>query len=143
MTDVLIADTSGLYSFYVRSEPDHAACRKAVAEGAHLVISPLVLAELDYLLTTRIGPDAAQQALSHIRDATGLRRYAVPEVEAHLGKALSVMHRYPHIGLTDTMNVVLAAEYHTDAVLTLGRRHFRAIRPLTGHPAFRLLPDDL
>ena len=41
------------------------------------------------------------------------------------------------------MNVVLAERYETDGVLTLDRRDFRAIRPLTGHKAFRLLPDDL
>ncbi|GAA1891058.1 hypothetical protein [Streptantibioticus ferralitis] len=41
------------------------------------------------------------------------------------------------------MNIALAAEYRTDAVLTLDRRDFRAVRPLTPHKAFRLLPDDL
>jgi hypothetical protein len=30
-----------------------------------------------------------------------------------------------------------------DAVLTLGRRDFRAVRPLGRHKCFRLLPDDL
>jgi hypothetical protein len=39
--------------------------------------------------------------------------------------------------------VALAAEYRTCSVLTLDRRDFRAIRPLTPHPAFRLLPDDM
>ncbi|MEU9891174.1 hypothetical protein [Sphaerisporangium sp. NPDC051011] len=41
------------------------------------------------------------------------------------------------------MNVALAADYRTDAVLTLDRRDFRAVRPLTPDKAFRLLPDDL
>ena len=41
------------------------------------------------------------------------------------------------------MNVALAAEYDTDAVLTLDRRDFRALRPLGRHKSFRLLPDDL
>ncbi|WP_371102530.1 hypothetical protein [Streptomyces sp. PU_AKi4] len=40
------------------------------------------------------------------------------------------------------MNVALAAAYHTDAMFT-SDPHFRMIRPLTGHGAFRLLPDDL
>jgi uncharacterized protein len=31
----------------------------------------------------------------------------------------------------------------TDAVLTLDRRDFRAMRPLTPRKWFRLLPDDL
>ncbi|MBM9508443.1 PIN domain-containing protein [Actinacidiphila acididurans] len=140
---VTIADTSGLYAYYDRGDAQHEACRKAVAATAHLVVTPLVLAELDYLLSTRIGAAAAQGALAHVRDRVAVRRYAVPEAEPHLSTALVTMRRYPQIGLTDTMNVVMAAEYRTDAILTLDRRHFRMVRPLTGHTAFRLLPDDL
>ncbi|MEU5100021.1 PIN domain-containing protein [Streptomyces sp. NPDC020996] len=139
---VLIADTSGLFAYYDGTDPEHKACRAAVASAAHLVITPLVLAELDYLLTARVGPDAAHAALTHVRDRVAVRRYAVPEVEPHLSTALVTMRRYPQIGLTDTMNIVMAAEYRTDGVLTLDRRHFRTVRPLTGHPAFRLWPDD-
>ncbi|HEX6194781.1 MAG TPA: hypothetical protein VFZ37_02660 [Jiangellaceae bacterium] len=39
--------------------------------------------------------------------------------------------------------MVLTAAYQTDAVPTLDRRDLRAIRPLTEHVAFTLLPDDL
>ncbi|MGY1544157.1 PIN domain-containing protein [Streptomyces sp. MN6] len=139
---VLITDTSGLFTLFDADAPEHAACRKAVADASHLVVSPLVLAELDYLLSTRVGPQAAQVALAHVRDQAAVRRYAVPEIEPHLSTALVIMRRYPAIGLTDTMNVVMAAEYRTDAILTLDRRHFRMVRPLTGHTAFRLWPDD-
>jgi hypothetical protein len=41
------------------------------------------------------------------------------------------------------VNVALAAEYRTCCALTLDCRDFRAIRPLTPHPAFQLLPDDM
>jgi predicted nucleic acid-binding protein len=140
---VLIADTSGLYAYYDESDSEHQRCRKAVATAAHVVVSPLVLAELDYLLITRIGPEAAHGALAHLRDRVAVRRYAVPEIEPHLSAALVTMRRYPQIGLTDTINVVMASEYRTDAILTLDRRHFRMVRPLTGHTAFRLWPDDL
>ncbi|UED88811.1 hypothetical protein [Streptomyces profundus] len=40
-------------------------------------------------------------------------------------------------------NVVLAESYDTETILTLDRRGFRALTPLTGGHAFRLLPDDL
>jgi len=36
----------------------------------------------------------------------------------------------------------VAAEFRTNAFLTLDRSEFRAIRPLTDHHAFRLIPDD-
>src|ERR1035441_2892094 len=54
----------------------------------------------------------------------------------------AVLGDYPAIGLADAMNVVLAREFRTDVIATLDRRHFRMIRPLTRHEAFRLLPDD-
>ncbi len=44
------------------------------------------------------------------------------------------------LGLADAVNGTLAAQYRTDAVLTLDRRAFRAMRPLTPHKWFRLLP---
>lgn len=47
------------------------------------------------------------------------------------------------VGLTDAMNVVLAAEFRTAAMFTTDVRHFRMMTPLTGEQAFRLLPADL
>jgi uncharacterized protein len=62
-----------------------------------------------------------------------------------LETARKVQRRYPalDLDLADGVNVALAAEYRTDVVLTLDPRDFRAIRPLTPHASFRLLPDDL
>ncbi len=57
--------------------------------------------------------------------------------------AYAVLDDYPDIGLADAMNVVLAREFRTDVIATLAHRHFRVIRPLTPHAAFRLLPDDV
>ncbi|MFI1352469.1 hypothetical protein ACH4TV_02580 [Streptomyces sp. NPDC020898] len=107
-------------------DPEHKECREAAASAAHLVVTSLVLAELVYLLSTRISPEAAQGALAHVRDRVAVRRYAVPEIEPHLSTALVTMRRYPQIGLTDTLNVVMAAKYHTDSMA--GRRGRR--RPL-------------
>jgi uncharacterized protein len=73
-------------------------------------------------------------------------RVVVPEItEAHLAAAQSLRARYEalNLGLADAVNVALASEYDTDAVLTLDRRDFRALRPLGRHKSFRLLPDEL
>ena len=40
------------------------------------------------------------------------------------------------------MNVALAKAYRTDALFTTDK-DFRIVQPLTGHAAFRLLPEDL
>jgi predicted nucleic acid-binding protein len=47
------------------------------------------------------------------------------------------------LDLADAVAAAVAAEYRTEVVLTLDRRDFRAMRKLTTHTAFRLLPDDL
>ncbi|MGA5874445.1 hypothetical protein ACPC3D_01120 [Streptomyces cellulosae] len=46
--------------------------------------------------------------------------------------------------LVDVVNVALAAEYDTDAVLTRDLRDLRTVRPFGGrYTCFRVLPDDL
>jgi hypothetical protein len=43
---------------------------------------------------------------------------------------------------THPVNVVLAAEFQTNAILTLDHRGYRVVTPLSTHDAFLLLPDD-
>ncbi|GGT07447.1 PIN domain-containing protein [Streptomyces chromofuscus] len=148
MTLVAIADTNGLYRLLDPNLTGHQEHRKALAATSHLVISPLVLAELDYLIATRAGARKALAAARFIERNVATRRFEVPPVSAHLSAAIAVAEGYADadggkgIGLTGAMNVALAAAYRTDALLTTDH-HFRMVRPLTGHPAFRLLPDDL
>ncbi|PNG19665.1 PIN domain-containing protein [Streptomyces cahuitamycinicus] len=148
MTLVAIADTNGLYRLLDPNLTGHQEHREALAATSHLVISPLVLAELDYLIATRAGARKALAAARFIERNVATRRFEVPPVSAHLSAAIAVAEGYADadggkgVGLTDAMNVALAAAYRTDALLT-SDHHFRMVRPLTGHPAFRLLPDDL
>ncbi len=145
---IAIADTNGLYRLLDPNLTGHQEHRKALAATSHLVISPLVLAELDYLIATRAGARKALAAARFIERNVATRRFEVPPVNTHLSAAIAVAEGYADadggkgIGLTDAMNVALAAAYRTDALLTTDH-HFRMVRPLTGHPAFRLLPDDL
>ncbi|NED81397.1 VapC toxin family PIN domain ribonuclease, partial [Streptomyces sp. SID11233] len=93
-----------------------------------------------YLITARGGPRSALAAARFIERNTATRRFEVPPVAAHLSAAIAVAEGYADadggkgIGLTDAMNVALAAAYRTDAMFTADR-HFRMVRPLTGHKA--------
>ncbi|MGC5535662.1 PIN domain-containing protein [Streptomyces sp. SR-10] len=115
---------------------------------SHLIISPLVLAELDYLITTKASAGKALTAARFIERNTATRRFEIPSVGAHLSAAIAVAEGYVDagggkgIGLADAMNVAPAAAYGTELIFT-SDRHFRMVRPLTGHKAFRLLPADL
>ncbi|MCC3654243.1 PIN domain-containing protein [Streptomyces sp. WAC 00631] len=148
MTLVAIADTNGLYRLLDPGLAGHQEHKKALTAISHLIVSPMVLAELDYLITARAGGRKALTAARFIERNVATRRFEVPSAGEHLNTAIAVAEGYADadngkgIGLTDAMNVALAAAYRTDAVFTTDR-HFRMVRPLTGHPAFRLLPDDL
>jgi predicted nucleic acid-binding protein len=94
-----------------------------MAEIGHLVISPLVLAELDYLVTKFLGTGPAIQVLGHLADRVSVARFEVADVRGGLHSARQVMRQYSalDIGLTNAMNVVVAREIRTDAVFTVGQ----------------------
>jgi uncharacterized protein len=146
MTDplpVVIADTSALIAFFNQADKHHHAVRQGIAKTGHLVVSPCVLTELDYLIATRQGPAAAGAILRYAAGRVAAGRWEVPAIGPLLLAAHTVLEDYLVIGLADAMNVVLARESRTDVIATLDYRHFRVIRPLTRHSAFRLLPADL
>jgi hypothetical protein len=139
---VIVCDTSGLLAFYDTSSPHNAAARGVFEqdEGPFLV-SPLVLAELDYFLLTRLGTAVE---VSVLRDITG-GAYAIAEFGLDIAaEATSLAEHYSDLklGLTDASNAVIAAKHHTVNILTLDERHFRVVRPLWGE-AFKLLPADV
>ena len=136
---MIVADTSGLLAFFHRDEPTHDAVRRMVeAEDAPLIVSPYVVAELDYLLATRMGVTAELAALSEL--ASGAYHLADIDAEA-LSAVRDVVDRYRDqgIGATDASLVILADRYRTRSVLTLDRRRFEVLRPLSGG-RFRILP---
>ncbi|MFD3992058.1 PIN domain-containing protein [Streptomyces sp. NPDC058583] len=143
---IVVADTSGLLAALDSTHPENAAATEAIQAAGLLVMSPLLLAELDHVATRELGREAALSAVEDIRHWMRRGRVSMPEItEDHLGAAQMVRLRYAalDLDLADAVNVALAAEYDTDAILTLDRRDFRAVRPLGRHKAFRMLPDDL
>lgn len=105
-----------------------------------LLLSPFVLAELDYLLAARVGWDAELALLGEV--ARGTYRLETFS-QQDLTEAIGVIERYADfgLGLADASNVVLANRYGTLDVLTLDERHFRVLRGPLNRP-FRLLPAD-
>ena len=143
---IVIADASGLLAALDSTHPEHQASNEAIMAAGLLVMSPLLLAEIDHVATRELGRAAALSAVDDIRQWMRRGRIAVPEItEEPLGGAQSVRARYRNLDLdlADAVSVALAADYDTDAVLTLDRRNFRALRPLGRYNAFRVLPDNL
>lgn len=143
---IVVADTSGLVAAFNPSEPEHRTARKSLIEAALTVLSPLVFLEIEHVTTRKVSRAAALAIADWLLAQERTGRLAVAAVTAPtLRIARTVQNRYAalRLDLTDAVSVVLADQYDTDAVLTLDRRDFRAIVPLHGPPAFRLLPDDL
>jgi len=136
---VILADTSGLLALFNEREPRHDDVRSALAHvPAPIVVSPYVVAELDYLVGRRIGM-AAEIAV--LRELSGPGYELAAMDAALLQTATEVVERYAdqQIGVTDASIVALAQQYRTDLVLTLDRRHFDVLRTVEGKP-FALLP---
>lgn len=133
-----IIDTSALLAFFRADDPHHEAVAAAVASTTMPVLSPFVIAELDYLVATRFGVRAETAVLAEI--ASG--NFELPIITAaDLIVCRRLIEQYVDLapGLTDTSLVVLADRYGTRRILTLDRWHFTTMRGLDGRP-FDLLP---
>lgn len=135
----MIVDTSALLAFVDTDEPDHKTVSAVLGEATEpLVVSPYVVAELDYLVASRLGVSAE---LAVLRELTG-GAWDLPVIDVEeLVQAHAVIERYADqdIGIADASNVILAERYRTRTIATLDHRHFDVLRPRSGG-RFRILP---
>ena len=136
---MIVLDTSILLAYLWAPDPAH---KRAVAlvsdEQGPLIVSPYVVAELDYLLLKKGGVGLELLAIAELSDGA----YELPVMgAADLISCFSVLSAYRDhsIGVTDASLVVLADRYGTDRIATLDWRHFTVLRALNGQP-FTLLP---
>jgi uncharacterized protein len=138
---VILLDSSGLFTGLVPDQPEHARVRSVLAhEQPPIVLSPFVLAEVDYFLARQGGQIPELRLLDEV--ASGA--YELPVFESSdVHRVAEVIRRYDdlNIGLADASIVVLAGRYGTSRVLTFDERHFRALRTPVGD-AFVVLPAD-
>jgi predicted nucleic acid-binding protein len=138
---VIVVDTSVIVA-YMNTSDDHHERVGAWLDGVDddLATTPLVVAEVDHLIGARGGA----AALRALRADLLAGAYLVEWWPGALAAAVAIAERYADVdlGLTDASLVALTAHLDTIDVATLDERHFRAVQPLTGGPAFRVLPAD-
>ena len=135
---MIILDTSALFAFLRAGDPDNEAVTGVLLTKEPLIVSPFVIAELDYLVQARAGVRAELQMLADI--ASGA--YELPVLSAaDLIACAGVIDKYAdqRVGVTDASLVVLAERYQTRRICTLDHRHFGVMRGTDGTP-FELLP---
>lgn len=138
----VVADTGALYAIFDGDDVHHGAVVEWLNKsGETPVVSPLVLAELDYLLTRNGGEPVRAAAMGDLSDRVVVATFTHDTFLA--AAELAARHGQIGIGLTDASVMVLAHVHRTIDVLTTDQRHFRAVSPmLMRSGAFRLLPFD-
>lgn len=141
MPEPIVLDTSGLLAAIDASQRKHTEAREVLEHTeAALLLSPFVLAELDYLLATKVGAREELALLDEVeRGAYRLEPFSAADVS----HARHIIERYADLslGLADASNLVLCYRHATHNILTLDERHFRAtLGP--GDKPLHLLPAD-
>ena len=135
----MIVDTSALLAYFNDREPDHQVVAEVIdGESGPLVVSPFVLAEVDYLVATRIGVEAE---LAVVEELSG-GAWELPAIGVEDLRVIhAIVARYADqaIGVGDASLLVLAERYGTRTIATLDRRHFEVLRPLSGD-RFTIVP---
>lgn len=138
---MIVVDTGGLYAALDANEDLHGrAVAALVSANPPRLLSPFVLAELDYLIGTRFGHQAQLALLDEVtRGAYQLEPFSSED----LALARRVMERYAdlQVGVADASVVVIANRHRTLDLLCTDQRHFRALRGVDGKP-FILHPYD-
>lgn len=138
---MILLDTSGLLAALDASQQQHESAAAVLrASPGPFLLSPFVLAELDYLVSTRVGANAEIALLDEVTRGT----YRLQEFDAgDLHVATTVIEQYVDLalGLADASLVVLSQRHDALDLLTLDERHFRTVTGARGQP-FRILPAD-
>ncbi|MBI2755603.1 MAG: PIN domain-containing protein [Chloroflexi bacterium] len=137
---MILVDTSGILAAVDPRQAHHAAAARTLLHPQRRILSPFVLAELDYLVSTHAGQTEELKLLDDLR--RGAYELA-PFDAADVAAAAGIIRQYAdlQLGIADASIIVLADRYSCQSVLTLDQRHFRAVTSTRGLP-FRLLPAD-
>lgn len=136
---MIVVDTGVLYSYFVADDPEHAlasALFNTVDEV--FVVSPLVLAEIDYFVLKRFGIRGEQAMLEELLDGA----YELPALTwEDIRSCRAIISSYPDkaLGLADASLIVLADRFMTPRIATFDRRHFGTTLGMDGN-SLELLP---
>ena len=125
----VVADTGPIYALIDASDGWHARVNAWWAHATSNVVLPVtILAEVTYLLQTRIGPAAEEAFVRAIADG----EFTVePLDDEDLPRIADIMHAYRDLplGFVDASVVAIAERLEAREILTTDRKHFGVVRP--------------
>ena len=137
----LIVDAGALYAQADADEPAHRDVRAILErEREALVTTELAVAEADYLIFDRLGPDVELAFLEDLAEGTYVVE-CLDQPQLRAARDVVVRYRDLRLGLADASLVVIAERYATRRLLSFDERAFRAVAPLQGG-SFTILPAD-
>jgi predicted nucleic acid-binding protein len=135
---IAVIDAGPLYAAIDVNDPDHRRAADVLTRAEYRFVVPvLVVAEVVHFIGERLDPSIEAAFIEGLGDLA----IESPNDEdwARIAQLLRQYHDFP-LGTVDASVVALAERLHTDLIVTLDERHFRAIRP-RHVGSFRLLPE--
>lgn len=136
---MLIVDAGPLYAAAATQDNDHRRCVDLLAEASGpLLVPELVVTEVSYLLSDRIGPHAE---LAFARALAAGELLVEPVLDSEWKRVAELMDQYLDLplGMADASLVALAERHEVVEIASLDYRHLAVVRPLHT-PSFTLLP---
>ncbi|MEV8633188.1 PIN domain-containing protein [Streptosporangium sp. NPDC051023] len=136
---MLICDTGPLYAAMNRKDQEHARCLDLLeTHPGPLILPSPVLAEVCWLLESRIGPAAEADFLQSIVDGE-LTMEPLTTTDVARMKALVVKYANFPLGAVDAAVIAVAERLNVHEIATIDHRHFGAVKNSRGGH-FTLLP---
>lgn len=138
---MIVLDTSVVVAFMNRRDDDHehvAAWMESVRE--ELVTTPMIVAEIDHLVSREGGASAALAFYEDIESGAYIVEWWPEAMIESINAAKE--YQFLELGISDASLLALAARLRTTRIATLDERHFRVVKPISGESAFTLLPAD-
>ncbi|MBA3288779.1 MAG: PIN domain-containing protein [Acidimicrobiia bacterium] len=134
----LIVDAGPLYAYIDRDDQHHHACRELLeVHPGPLIVPVLVITEVTYLISTRLGPEAEVRFLGDLAAGNLIAEHVAAGDWLRIAE-LVVRYRDLPLGTADASVVAAAERLAVVTVATLDHRHFAVVQSTNG--PFQLLP---
>ena len=137
---MIVADTGAILALIDADDLHHETLAALFdADPGAWVLPWAILPEVDYLLATHVGLDAAALFRADLASGAFTVEWGRDD-DLQRAHALCAQYRGLDLGLVDATVAAVAERLRADAIATVDLRHFGALR-LNGGP--RLVPRDL
>ena len=121
-----IIDTNAILALLDRNDRNHLQARSVLP--TKLLIPSVVLPEVDYLASTRLGNMVAR---AFLRSVVRGDMEIIHSVDADILRSLELQDQYAdlNLGLVDSTIIAIAERLGIQRVFTFDRRHFSVVRP--------------